>query len=193
MPFHNHNVGIVTFIIFLLFTVRLARKYGQTQQGHISKWFETSSILWISIKKIYNLIHVTGYSWPETILSKPLRVVSRELPAELINNSESRPGFSKLQGRWVIYQTTITLLSLPWIWMGLCTVLKLKHGGKILDLANLLVANAPMKKKIRKFSFTSSQSTLKNRSENRLCSEGLTNFCVVRHNFPHRPPPIGKG
>ena len=47
---------------------------------------------------------------------------------------------------------------------------------KILDLAKLFVADALMKKKIKKFSFTPSQSTLKYGSENRLWVRGLKYF-----------------
>ena len=44
---------------------------------------------------------------------------------------------------------------------------------KILDQANLFVADAPMKKKSRNFVLPPSQSTLKYGSENRPCLRGL--------------------
>ena len=45
---------------------------------------------------------------------------------------------------------------------------------KILDLANLFVADAPMKKKSRNLVLHPSQSNLKNGSENRPCLRGLS-------------------
>ena len=51
-----------------------------------------------------------------------------------------------------------------------CPLLKISLGNpylKILDLTKLFIADASMKKKIKKFSFTPSQSTLKYGSENR--------------------------
>ena len=59
--------------------------------------------------------------------------------------------------------------------LAFCLLLKISWGNpylKVLDLANLFVADAPMKNE--QFSFTPSQSTLKNRSKTVLCFRGLT-------------------
>ena len=60
--------------------------------------------------------------------------------------------------------------------MVFCRLLKISLGNpylKILDLSNLFVADAPMRKKYeKKCSFTLSLSTLKSGSENRLCMRG---------------------
>ena len=66
-----------------------------------------------------------------------------------------------------------------------CLLIKIYWGNpylKILDLANLFVADSPMKK-INKFSFTPSQSTLKNRSKNRPCLRGLNTDIMSKGNI----------
>ena len=71
--------------------------------------------------------------------------------------------------------------------LAFCLLLNISWGNpclKILDLANLYVADAPMKKKIKTFIFIPSQSTLKNWSKNRPCSEGLKSTCTCFHCLP---------
>ena len=70
--------------------------------------------------------------------------------------------------------------------LAFCLLLKiiLRHPYlKILDLANLFVADAPIKTKIQKFSFTTSQSLLKNRSNNRPCLGELSILDRYRKTF----------
>ena len=79
--------------------------------------------------------------------------------------------------------------------LSFCLLLKIimRHPYlKILDLANLFVADAPMKIKIKKFSFTPSRSTFKYWSVNRPWVRGLKQcyYCTnMRRMVNFTPPP----
>ena len=67
-------------------------------------------------------------------------------------------------------------------YMVFCPLLKISFVNpylKILDLAKLFVANAPIEKNNTKKSFTSSQITLKYGSKNRPWFEGLKTNCPI--------------
>ena len=64
-----------------------------------------------------------------------------------------------------------------------CPLLKIALGNpylKILELTKNFVADAPMKTKFKKFSFTPSQSTLKYGSKNRPWPKGLIYMSCLR-------------
>ena len=79
--------------------------------------------------------------------------------------------------------------------LAFCHLLKiiLRHPYlKILDLANLFVSDAPMKKKIKKFSFTPLSGTLKYGSENRPWVRGLPQITTFIYG-PRRAIPARLG